>query len=86
MGCNIKSYVKIKLYPSNNENGVWINADKWSINEEYLMGDTTNSTKYQVRHEDRIYLGNSYYGFALLGSERDDYNIKPIYIPRWLPY
>ncbi|MGN4611781.1 hypothetical protein ACTFOZ_04785 [Bacillus cereus group sp. MYBK71-2] len=72
MGCDIHAYVEVKRYPyqdEKRENGVWINADKWTVNQEYALHPEDDQRHMIIDYDDYIYKGRNYYLFICNPSQ-----------------
>ncbi|EAG1729779.1 hypothetical protein [Listeria monocytogenes] len=92
MGCDIHLFAETKRYRHDDErreNGVWISADKWSVNEEkalYQVNSTIdNNWHFHVADDDKVYKGRNYDLFAILAGVRNYNKLTPISYPKGLP-
>ncbi|MCT6901642.1 MAG: hypothetical protein M3Z48_00250 [Lactobacillus sp.] len=88
MGCDIHAYVEVKRYPyqdEKRENGVWINADKWTVNQEQVLHPEDDQRHMIIDYDDHIYKGRNYYLFAILADVRNGKGFTPISEPKGLP-
>ncbi|MEC0035902.1 hypothetical protein P4L29_15740 [Bacillus cereus] len=88
MGCDIHAYVEVKRYPyqdEKRENGVWINADKWTVNQEQVLHPEDDQRHMIIDYDDHIYKGRNYYLFATLANVRNGKGFTPISEPKGLP-
>lgn len=88
MGCDIHAFLEVKHYKYNDKerkNGIWVNADKWTRNEDVVLYPEDYGRKYEVKYEDRIYACRNYLLFAILANVRNHWDIKPISKPKGVP-
>jgi hypothetical protein len=86
MGCDIHCYTEVRKYrydDKERKHGVWINADKWSVNPGYYLYD--EEKKWHVDIDDSVLWARHYALFAVLADVRNYWNIKPISQPKGLP-
>lgn len=88
MGCDIHLFVEKRFFRYNDKNkkdGVWVNADKWSINEYHYLYPDDKESRLHVDRDDCFYTGRNYNLFAILANVRNDYGFIPISMPKGLP-
>lgn len=88
MGCDIHAFVEVKRYPyqdTNRRNGVWVSADKWTVNEDHILYPEDYEKRFHVDYDDSIYKGRNYDLFAILAGVRNNRGLKPISLPKGLP-
>ncbi|MCY9186471.1 hypothetical protein [Bacillus halotolerans] len=88
MGCDIHAFVEVKRYPyqdRNRSNGVWISADKWTVNEDHIFYPEDYEERFHVDDHDSIYRGRNYHLFSILAGVRNYRGLTPISSPKGLP-
>lgn len=102
MGCDIHLFVEKRFFKYDDEekeNGVWVSADKWSINEYYYLYPDDKESMLHVDRDDCFYTGRNYDLFAILANVRNGHGFIgcdtgdgfipiffiPISMPRDLP-
>jgi hypothetical protein len=89
MGCDIHAYLEVKRYSYDDdkrENGIWVNADKWTVDESHIQYPEDYPNRFHIDYDDRIYSGRNYCLFAVLANVRNYWDeIKPISNPKGLP-
>lgn len=88
MGCDIHVCLEVKRYPyedKKRENGFWVNADKWTVDEDHIKYPEEYPNRFHIDYDDRIYKGRNYCLFSVLANVRNYWNIEPISKPKGLP-
>lgn len=88
MGCDIHAFVEVRKYPygdKKRENGVWISADKWTVNPDSVLYPEERNLRLRIDNEDRIYRERNYDLFSILADVRSNGKLKLISLPKGLP-
>lgn len=90
MGCDIHIMTEVKVRRKDMPEGVWANADKWSVDPwVFAHKDDMDIEEYkaeylEIHYDDKIYRGRDYALFGLLAGVRDD-SVTPISPPKGVP-
>ncbi len=97
MGCDIHLYLEKRIFrfdDKNKENGIWVSADKWTVEEWKVLYPEDYENNFSVNYNDRIYSGRNYDLFAILADVRNGRGFagvktregfNPISYPKGLP-
>ena len=85
MGCDIHTYLEVKVYKDEQRtNGVWANQDLWIRNTDRdRYPEFNDERKYEI--SDELWGSRWYYLFAVLAGVRNAWDITPISEPKGFP-
>lgn len=89
MGCDIHAYLEIKRFSykdDDRENGIWVSADKWTVNPDRIIYPDENEREWEIERDDRIWKSRWYFLFAVLAGVRNAWSIEPISEPKGCPF
>lgn len=88
MGSDIHAFVEVRKFPygdKEREKGVWISADKWTVNPDHIFDPINYPKRFHVDSKDAIYSKRDYNLFNILADVRPDGKVEPISSPKGLP-